>query len=702
MGTKRRRRDSKPGSSGADHSGSFGRRRDGRRLAEGAAVCGLLTVHFLLAVSSIRDKTCTYDEVAHLTRGYSWWRLDDMRLTPNHPPLAHAWAALPLLDDHLKFPSLEQKAWYESDVFSLGKQFLYRSGNDPDAMLGQARTMIALLSVALGAVVFCWAKRLFSTTGGFVALVLYTFSPTVLASARLVTTDLCVSLFFMLAIGGVWWFLHRVSLASVLCSTAALAGLFISKMSAVLIIPMGLGLLVVRLLSSRPLEVRLGRERVRQVRRRWQMGLIYLVGMLGYVLVVWAFIWATFGFRYEAMVDPVAGRDRFGTPATPPAEQTVWEFQSRSIPTCGAAIDWARERRLLPEAYLYGFLYTMQAARGREAFLDGERRLLGWWYFFPMCFLYKIPLPIMGIMLAAVAAVLAKKPKPSGADPPNKVGVDERTVWRGLYRTAPLWVLMGVYWGFAITSNLNIGHRHVLPTLAPMFVLCGAAGAWLSASRRWMRATVGGLLALLMMASLSIWPHYLAYFNTIAGGPSQGYRHLVDSSLDWGQDLPGLKRWLGEHRQGERVHLAYFGTGNARHYGIKARSLPPHLRKPRTGDYTWRGGIYCISATRLQQIYLLKQSRWTEKNEQDYRRLLAEMDAFAETPDDQAARESFIQSRPKGFSKRFKKFQKLRFGRLCACLRQREPDDHVGYSILIYRLTDEQVRAALHDAIPER
>ena len=110
-----------------------------RSAAVVAGVVALLAVHLGLAASSIGDKCCTFDEIAHLTRGYSYWEHDDLRLISHHPPLAHAWAVLPLLNDELRFPSLEQKAWYESDVYSLGKKFFYGLGNDPDAMLRQAR-----------------------------------------------------------------------------------------------------------------------------------------------------------------------------------------------------------------------------------------------------------------------------------------------------------------------------------------------------------------------------------------------------------------------------------------------------------------------------------------------------------------------------------------------------------------------------------
>ena len=698
MTARRRHRGSKPHTPKARRASRPQSHEVGaKRFIPALGVVGLLVIHWTLASTSIRHKCCTFDEVAHLTKGYAWWHLDDKRLTPDHPPLAQAWAALPLLTDGLRFPALDQQAWYHSATFTLGKQFFYRMGNDPDAMLRQARRMVLLLSLATAVVVYLWSRKLFGTAGGFVALILYVLSPTMLGHSRLVTTDMCVSLFFLLAIGSVWWVLHEITPMSLLAGAAALAGLFSSKFSAVLIIPVGLALTVIRLLSGRPLRVRLGKER--QVSRRWKMAAIFVSVMAAYVLAVGLSLWAAFGFRYDAMIVEEPGRDRFFTPDSLPEGKTVWEHQGRGIPRTAAAIDWARQRRILPEAYLYGFLYTMQGARGRDAFLDGQRRKTGWWYFFPLCFLYKVPIPIMVVIVAAAVFLVARKgtcgtSEEKAGSPPG------RRLATTLYRTAPLWVFIVVYWAFALNSHLNIGHRHLLPTFAPMFVLCGASAGWMYASRKWVRAIVPAFLCLLAAASLSTWPDYLAYFNIIGGGSAKGYRHLVDSSLDWGQDLPGLKRWLDKTRNGQRVYLAYFGTGNSRHYGLNVSPLPSYLRKSGRGDYRLQGGLYCISATRLQQVYMLKTSDWTADLERRYRRDLEEMRRFEETSDEDATRGPLLKSKGKGFKSRFDTFQELRFGRLCAYLRKREPDDHVGHSILIYCLTDEQVNDALYGPVP--
>lgn len=656
-----------------------------------AAVAALLGSHALLAITSTRDKCATFDEVAHLTKGYFWWRTGDRRLLPDHPPLAQAWAALPLLNDGLTLPSLDQPAWYQSDIYTLGKQFFYRVGNDPDALLRQARPMIVILSVLGGLAVFLWSRRIFGDAGGFVSLAMYAFSPTLLAHGRLVTTDTAAMLFFLLAVAALWHLMHRISPLSLLAATAALTGLVLAKMSAVLILPIALLLLIVRVAVGQPLEIRLHKTWL--IARRVQVAPLLLGTAVLQLATVWLLTWAAFGFRYDAMPTAQPDRDRFFVPAAVPAGQELWVFQGRGIPHVAAVVNFARRHRLVPESYLYGFLSTMQAARGRDAFLDGDRRLTGWWYFFPLCFLYKVPLPTMGLLLAAGAAALVALPRPQANPGQNNAAAAPNTqpTW---YAALPLWTLLVVYWAVAITSHLNIGHRHLLPTFAPMFILCGAAAYWLRSPQRWLRPVAPILLGLLVLTSLRTWPHYLAHFNLIAGGPANGYRHLVDSSLDWGQDLPGLQRCLAENAANEPVYVAYFGTGDWRHYGIRARALPLGLRRDGEGDYHLAAGWYCISATRLQQVYMLDSTRWTEQYEREYQTARPAMDAFARASDEQRA--TLLRSQGDRVRPQFDRFQRLQFGRLCAHLRERAPDAHVGHSILIYHLGQAEIAAALN------
>jgi len=114
------------------------------------------------------------------------------------------------------------------------------------------------------------------------------------------------------------------------------------------------------------------------------------------------------------------------------------------------------------------------------------------------------------------------------------------------------------------------------------------------------RVAVGALLALLAVESLSIYPTYLAFFNWVSGGPANGRHWLVDSNLDWGQDLIRLKRYLD--RNGIReLALCYFGTAPVDYYGIPDSIAPTTSQ---VGNPPRFDGIVAVSVTPLQGVYV--------------------------------------------------------------------------------------------------
>jgi hypothetical protein len=256
----------------------------------------------------------------------------------------------------------------------------------------------------------------------------------------------------------------------------------------------------------------------------------------------------------------------------------------------------------------------------------------------------------------------------------------------------------------AILSNLNIGHRHILPTYPVMFILAGAAGYWFRSGPRGMKWLVSVAMEALAVESLATFPNYLAYFNSIAGGPRHGYQHLVDSSLDWGQDLPQLKRWLSEAQTAEfankPVYLSYFGTSDPEYYGIDVRRLEGHFDRREGQQLPLEPGTYCISATMLQGVYSRLFGPWTETYEKYYQDVAAEINRLsAEMKNDPALAER-IKNDPNATEERQRVFDTItaynhaRAARLFAFLRLREPDDFVGYSILVYRLNERDLEAA--------
>ena len=174
----------------------------------------------------------------------------------------------------------------------------------------------------------------------------------------------------------------------------------------------------------------------------------------------------------------------------------------------------------------------------------------------------------------------------------------------------------------------------------------------------------------------------------------------MDSSLDWGQDLPGLKAWLDKNNAGpeaQPVFLSYFGAGEPRYYGIRGErllfidgfKLPPTWSDP-------RGGLYCISATALQEVYSPARGPWTPDHEKEYQELRRLEPQFRQFFLEPAAKEHLLTFAPLDrWQKAWQRYDILRHARLCAYLRARGPDAMIGYSILIFRLTDADLEATL-------
>jgi len=624
----------------------------------------LSILHAFIAFTAALDKSPTFDEPAHLTAGYSHWLMRDFRLDPENAGLSSRWAALPLLVRQPNFPRTGD-SWRHSDDGDVSHEFFYRSGNNPDALLFPARAMNAIVSAALCLLIFFCSRQLFGIGGGLISEVIAVFDPNLLAHGALVTSDTMAAFLFLAAMWSYWRMLHKFNARTFAFCSGAVAALFLTKMSAGLFLPMAAILAVLRIRSREPLLVFNN-----EVKGKSLKAAAFIVGStIAIGIVVFVAIWAAFCFRFSAVVEDADARE-------------VWNgywtrlLQERT-PTANV-ISFARDHRILPEAYLLGFAYTLKTAEKRPAFLDGNWSNVGFRSFFPRAFFYKTPLSFFLLFLIASAAAAVRWYRA-----PKKIVGD-------LLRIAPLAVLVLVYFGVALSSKLNIGHRHLLPIYPPFFIACGACAWWLRNTKtRFVPVLISVAIFCHAAQTLAIHPDYLAYFNPIAGGPARGYEHLVDSSLDWGQDLLTLSEWLRENvKPRDPVYLGYFGSADPESYGIRATLLPRKL--PDAAPL--HAGVYCISATILQHVYEPEHGRWVSNYEDTYRRALAWHDGYRKI--DNSPVSSLDQARSEVF-------QRLQFARLCALLRHRKPDAEIGYSILVFIIDDTTLQKALFGPSPE-
>ncbi len=633
-----------------------------RRRSATLIAAGLLGLYWWMATSVSDSVGVTGDEIAHLTAGYSYWKTDDYRLQPENGNLPQRWAAIPLLYGNFRFPTLDQNTWRTSDVWDMGFQWFFTLGNDLEAMLREGRGMIALFGVMTGALVFMWARRLYGDGGGLVAAALFAFCPTMLANGALVTSDMAATCMFLAAVTAFWAMAHRLTPSRVLLFGLVLGLLCVSKFSAPLIAPMCALIWAVRVSGSDTLEA--GWPFPSRVAGRFRVACSLAAATLAACALAIAVIWASYGFRYAMFkhFEPNRIRSLVG-----------WDVLEDQGGPLVPVFRFVRSHELLPESYIYGFAHTWRFSRYRKAFLNGDYRSHGWVQFFPYTTAVKTPLALFGLMaLSLLAAIEARR------------GWRE---WRGrLYEWSPLLSLFSVYWAFSLTSHLNIGHRHIMPVYPVMFVMAAGAAAWVGRPPRWAGLLVAALVVWFAAESVDIRPRYLAYFNEIVG-PRDAWRHVVDSSLDWGQDLPTVRDWLREHPQKGPVFISYFGSGDIKYYGINATRVGDASFdfRPRK-EAILTGGLYIISVTIFQLDYTEARGPWDLAKEQRYRSFLAHVIDLQRT----------------GGTLRYEDGMQLeayQFARLCHYLRGKEPVAQPGYTFFIFRLTDEEVTRALYEPV---
>lgn len=258
------------------------------------------------------------------------------------------------------------------------------------------------------------------------------------------------------------------------------------------------------------------------------------------------------------------------------------------------------DHHLLPSAWVHGVLFVHARSMIRGSYLLGETSSTGWWYYFPLAMLFKTPVgTILTLLVSAGLALYAT--------------VDRRKRWHTyIWPLACAAVPFVVFMYSAMSANLNIGMRHVLPTYPLMYL--AAATLLAIAIRKWKKPVVIMVSAfgvLIAAETLLAYPNYIAYFNLPSSAMShQGLDLLADSNLDWGQDLPLVAKWQQENPNvplafGPAMALegasgSYFGTIDPQYYGIK--STPLYYNKPNPPDI-YRTHVVGISATYLQGAY---------------------------------------------------------------------------------------------------
>jgi 4-amino-4-deoxy-L-arabinose transferase-like glycosyltransferase len=465
----------------------------------------ILVVTLVRVGATHRVFSAVLDEPVHIAAGYDWLVNHSNGFDPVHPPLARSICALPLA--RFSPPGT-------NDLIGAGNDLLYAAGGRYEHHLAMARRGNLVFLLAAMLCVWWWASRTYSAGTALVAVALLGMLPPILGHAGVVTTDMAVAATLPLALIAFERWLERHDVTSAVLFGLAVGVGLLSKFSFAAFFPICAAvLLVLRWIAPHPAPSAPPSPRKRGEGTEGAARAILTIAIAA--VVAFLTLWAGYFFNFDTIAHVHPG-------------SAGMTFANVPLP---APLYWAGLH-----------VVKIHDEVGHLAFLLGSYSENGFWYYFPVLFVFKTPIPFLILTLAGIAAIARAR--------------------RGLeFVLMPLALML-----FVLTSHINIGIRHILPVYPP---LCVAAAA--GAAALWRHAT-GRVAAVLLLAWLVIGvalahPDYLAWFNEFAGRHPE--RVAVDSNLDWGQDILRLGKAARQHHI-ERGAVLVLASANISAHGFPA------------------------------------------------------------------------------------------------------------------------------------
>ena len=555
----------------------------------------ILALHTVLLALNALWMSPTLDEPAHLVAGISHWRFCDFSLYRVNPPLVRLVASVPamLFGYSMDFPETLNDQLSRNE-FRLGEKFVTENGRWSLWLVTFGRWLCIPFSLLAAWTCYLWGRDLYGVRAGVMAMLLWCFSPMVLGHASLMTPDAPAAALGALACYTFWRWLKKPSWRSTITAGIILGLAELSKTTLILFYPLWPILWVAyRLFERRAMTLARWRNEGCMLLARMLLGL-YIVNA-GY-LGAGSFVQLKeFEFRSNMLRSSQDQETNRGN-----------RFRDH----------WLGEVPVpLPFDYVLGIDHQQRDFEKfwGPSYLRGQFQAQGWWYYYCYALLVKTPLGTMALGVT----VLMTRLMTFGAR--RRPAIRDELIL--LFPMLFVFVVVSSKWGFS--HHL----RYLFPCFPLAFIWIGQFACMTgmphqpgliktqAQCERKGKVSVARLLAIptlcvaCMMWTLgsSLWhyPHNLAYFNEFAGGPRNGAKHLLNSNIDWGQDLLHLERWISRQDNCNTVFLAFDNYYNPFVIGIDKIEPWPMREERVVGELvakTIPDGYYAISINQLYEF----------------------------------------------------------------------------------------------------
>lgn len=544
------------------------------QLAERHLPWVLLLGHACLLAWGAYVHSPTFDETGYLPAGICHWKHGRFALGNVNPPLVRLIAALPVMAAGTNF-DWDRASIDEGNFFGLGREFIAANGERAMWLYTLGRWACIPFSLVGGWVAWRWASELYGKRAGLLALVLWCVCPNVLGHGQLLTPDVAAAGLGLAAAWRFWHWLRAESWDESLLAGLVLGLAELARPTWIILFVLWPAIWLVRVVA------RFVVQRSRHVSEpsvRAASGWRSLSQLA--VLIFVAVNVLNLGYGFEGSFTRL-GEFNFYS-------RLLTGVHGAQLGNRFAGTIWGHVPVPLPAEYVQGLDRSRSYLEfGMRSYLRGTWKDRGWWYYYLYGLAIKVPLGTWLLGLAATLVwVRALWRGGRGSDvpalEPASIASSSRQAagWlAAAVLVAPAVALLGL-----VSSQTGYNHhvRYAMPVLGFGFVWAAriaetlpetvtSALAW----RRYVRAyIVIGLAAWAAASSLWHYPHSMSYFNELVGGPAHGAHHLLDSNIDWGQDLLFLRRWLQQHPEAKPLRLAFFGNFDPRVVGIEFSNPP--------------------------------------------------------------------------------------------------------------------------------